>query len=185
MVQMNALWRRCVFVSVCVLLVSGVWCASAASVTPVSSVSRSDSHVARVNRTFVYTSGALTPLKPHDFTNFTVLGGPAVEVKLFGALFDLNIAQLLMLHLVVPVYNLSFSVNYSRVSLFPLLRHRYSPVSFVVNGSGIVHYRNKAHTLVVTGFTGVFQFDRAKLIKGGLARFGFEGVARGVSVTRW
>jgi hypothetical protein len=191
MVHGNILVRRFVLVSVFVLLVSCAWCSVGASAVPSAAVSSSVSGApsvlapVAVSRTFISTSGALTPLKPHDFTNFTVLGGGALQVRLLGVLFNRSLVQLLILHVAVPVFNLSFSVNYSRVAAFPLLRHRYSPVTFVVNRSGVSFLRNKAHTVVVQGFTGMFQFDRAKVLKGGLARFSFIGIAQDVSVQRW
>lgn len=182
MKRVSRVWHSLVLVGVFVLVVSGGWCAMGASLPVASSSPRVPSVAREGGRTVVFTSGALTPLKPHDFTNITFVGGIPVEVRLLGILFNRSLVQLLILHLVVPVVNLSFTVNYSRASI---LRHRYMPVSFVLNASGFSLLRNKAHTLVIQGFTGVLQFDRAKLIKGGLARFGFQGIARSVSVQRW
>ncbi len=189
MVRVSAVGRRLGIFGIIVLLVSGAWVGVGVSaVAPSSSVAPAlPVEVQRLvptagNRTILDTRGALTPLRPHDYTNMTFLGGgPAV--RWLGLLFNSSLIQLICpMALYVPVKNLSFRVSYSRVPLLPRERIRYGCMTILLNASGLGFCRNKIHSLEVHGFTGVFEFTRAKMLRSFAARFEFIGIADSVSL---
>ena len=168
---------------VVVLLVSGSWVAVGASPSSVA-VSSQAVGVRAGNWTLLKTGGSLTPLRPRDYSNFTVLGGKTWEVKLLKILFSSHGLQMVCPHLTMPVVGLDFQVNYSKVLNLPKLRHRYGSLTIALNASKFVFMFNKAHSLIVHGFTGVFEFDRARLLKHRTARFDFVGIAQSVTIIR-
>jgi len=182
MVRVSILLRRMSVVGVLVLTVSGVWLGVGASVSAGAPVEVQSVVPVAGNRTLVDTRGALTPLRPHDYTSMTFLGGgPAM--RWLRLLFNSSLLQLLCpMALYVPVKNLSFRVSYSRIPLLPRERIRYGCMTILVNGSGLGFVRNKIHTLEVHGFTGVFEFTRAKMLRSFAARFEFIGIADSVSL---
>ena len=123
-------------------------------------------------------------MRLRDYSNFTVLGGKPWQVKLLGILFSHNALQMVCPHLQVLMSGLDFQVNYSKVLNLPRLRHRYGSLTVAVNASKFVWLFNKAHSIVVHGFTGIFLFDRARLLKHNTARFDFIGIAQSVTIIR-
>jgi len=163
---------RLMLVCVCVLLVSGSWLAVEASVVS------SDRSLAG-GLTVVRTRGALTPVRPRDYVNFTVLGGKPWQVKVLSALFSKSGVQLFAPGFTLPLFNVSFKIVYAKV-LALRLRPRYASSTLMFGKDGFAFLRNKVHTVIVQGFTGVLFFNRAKLRTP--ARFEFVGVAQNVTI---
>jgi hypothetical protein len=177
------LQRRCLALGVVVLLLSGAWLGTVVSVRAVV-VSSSGSSLVR-QRTYVETGGALTPFWDVDFSNFSVLGGRPLQVRLLERLFSHELVQVVCPRIKVWIRNLDFTVNYSKVGDLPRLRG-YTSFTLLLNRSLVMRVDNQAHSLVVHGFTGFLVFEGSGIrYVPGATRFGFVGVAKEVQFRLW
>ena len=103
-----------------------------------------------------------------------LIDGPFVKMKLIWFLLNSRNIQLFLPFLTVKVKDLAFSVRYTKnIPQLPLIR-KFSYNTVIKENNNETHY-NLKHTVIVTGFDGVFSIFRAKPFRFTPAYFWFSG----------
>lgn len=124
------------------------------------------------NESEVTTTGPIAPLL--NIAEITIIDGPLLKTKLIWFILNNRNLQLLIPFITINVQDLVFVVKYTRnISDRPIMQ-RFSYDTIIKEDENTTHIEEK-HTLIVTGFNGVFGISRFKPFRITPAYFWFTG----------
>jgi len=127
----------------------------------------------------VTTTGPIAPIL--DITDITFIDGSFCKIFLINWIIENNFFTIRP-RISIDVKDMTFIIQYTKKVLQGPIFQRYSYETIVEEDGNESVYTEK-HTLIVSGFTGTFEFSRRKPIRLTPAFFTFVGVCDDVIVT--
>lgn len=127
----------------------------------------------------VSTTGPIAPIL--DITDITFLDGSFFKIVLINWIVENNFFTIRP-NITININDMTFIIEYTRNVINRPLFHRFS-YETIVGEEGNESIYTEKHTLIVSGFTGTFEFSRRKPLRLTPAHFSFEGICDNVIVS--